>query len=121
MYDTRAGLQLAYPRSRDTIRRDAYLLRSKLGLTNKLYFPILPFLENVLPQIDPSFNMEIFEDCDLPGIFAEYIPSINVIRVKRSVYEAAAFADLVIVALNDPTVYPLGIGQFRRQDYPCGY
>ena len=90
MYDTSVGLQLAYPHSRDAIRRDTYLLRSKLGLTHALYFPILPFLENVLPQIDPSFYMEVLEDHELPGVYAEYIPSINVIRVKHSVYEAAA-------------------------------
>lgn len=82
--------RLASPRSRDTIRRDAYLLRVKLGMENELHFPILHFLENVLPVLDPSFYIEIIEDKDLVGIQAEYVPHLNAIRVKRSVYEAAA-------------------------------
>ena len=90
MHNTSDGLQLAYPHSRDAIRRDTFLLRLKLGLSNTPNFPILPFLENVLPQIDTSFYLEVLEDCELPGIYAEYIPSINAIRVKRSVYDAAA-------------------------------
>lgn len=89
MHDTSVSLQLAYPHSREAIRRDAYLLRSRLGLTHTPYFPVLPFLENVLPQIDPSFCLEVLDDRDLPGVYAEYIPSTNVIRVKSSVYEAA--------------------------------
>lgn len=89
MHDTSVSRQLAYPHSREAIRRDTYLLRSKLGLTHTPYFPILSFLENVLPQIDPSFCLEVLDDCNLPGVYAEYIPSMNVIRVKSSVYEAA--------------------------------
>ena len=89
MYDTNACLAMAYPQTREAIRRDTYLLRSKLGLTHTSYFPILSFLENVLPQIDPSFSLEVLDDSDLPGVYAEYIPSINVIRVKNSVYDAA--------------------------------
>lgn len=90
MHDTSVSLQLAYPHSREAIRRDTYLLRSKLGLAHTPYFPILSFLENVLPQIDPTFCLEILDDRKLPGVYAEYVPSINVIRVKNSVYDAAA-------------------------------
>lgn len=82
--------KLAYPRNRESIRRDTFLLRSKIGLKNKLYFPIIHFLENVLPQTDPSFLLEIVNDDELLGIQAEYVPRMNVIRVRQSVYEAAA-------------------------------
>lgn len=81
--------RLAMPRSRENIRRDTYLLRKKLGLGKTLYFPILHFLENVLPTIDDTFNLVIEEDRDMPGIQAEYIPQINTIRVRQSVYDAA--------------------------------
>ena len=77
------------PRDRNSIRRSTYLLRQKLGLKNTLFFPIVEFLENVLPEIDPTFHIEILEDFELPGVQAEYVPSLNVVRIKNSVYEAA--------------------------------
>lgn len=89
MHTDMSLVRLASPRNRDSIRRDAYLLRVKLGLEGKLYFPIVEFLECVLPKIDPSFHLEVLEDDDLEGVQAEYIPKYNVIRVKCSVYEAA--------------------------------
>lgn len=87
--DNRSQVQLACSRDRDSIRRDAYLLRAKLGLEDQLYFPIVWFLENVLPLVDPSFCLEVVEDEELPGIQAEYVPVDNTIRVKCSVYEGA--------------------------------
>lgn len=89
MHDDEPLVRLASPRDRNSIRRDTYLLRVKLGLKKTLYFPIVEFLENVLPEIDPTFYIEVLEDSDLPGVQAEYVPSLNVIRVKSSVYEAA--------------------------------
>lgn len=83
-------IRLAYPRSRDSIRRDAYLLRSRLEMVSDLHFPILHFIENVLPVIDPSFLLEIVDDKDLIGVQAEYVPKEKVIRVRQSVYDAAA-------------------------------
>ena len=83
--------KLAIPRSRDSIRRDAFLLRVKLGLKHELYFDIVRFLENVLPIANPEFCLEVVDDTDaeVSGIQAEYIPRLNVIRVKQSVYDAA--------------------------------
>lgn len=83
--------KLATPRSRDSIRRDAFLLRVKLGLKRELYFDIVHFLENVLPIADPEFCLEVVDDTavEVSGIQAEYIPRLNVIRVKQSVYDAA--------------------------------
>lgn len=83
------SVRLAYPRDRESIRRDAYLLRQKLGMVDTLYFPIMHFLEHVLPQIDLDFCLEVVEDEALPGIQAETIPHIHTIRVRKSVYEAA--------------------------------
>lgn len=89
MYGDKSQVKLASPRDRNSIRRDVYLLRRKLGLGNELYFPIMNFLEIVLPEFDETFHLEVLEDEKLPGIQAEYIPKLNVIRVKDSVYEAA--------------------------------
>lgn len=88
-HDNLSEVKLACPRSRDSIRRDAYLLRSKLGLKGELYFPIVWFIENVLPKIDSSFVLEVVDDEKLPGVQAEYVPRANTIRVKCSVYDAA--------------------------------
>lgn len=84
------GVRIALPRSREAIRRDTYLLRKRLGMTQTKYFPILHFIENVLPQTDPEFNLEVVEDSQLIGRHAETIPEEKIIRVKRSVYEAAS-------------------------------
>lgn len=84
------NLRMAYPRSRDSIRRDTYLLRAKLGLSGTPYFPVLHFIEHVLPQVDPTFIFEVAEEDSLSMIQAEYIPQSNTIRVKQSVYNAAA-------------------------------
>ncbi|MBS5249327.1 MAG: ImmA/IrrE family metallo-endopeptidase [Oscillospiraceae bacterium] len=89
MHGDKSLVRLASPRDRNSIRRDAYLLRLKLGLKDTPYFPIVEFLENVLPEIDTSFHIEVLEDFELLGVQAEYVPSFNVIRIKNSVYEAA--------------------------------
>lgn len=75
------------PRNRESIRRDTYLLRKKLNLSQTPYFPIVRFIEHVLPLSDPSFSFEIAEDEELRGVHAEYVPHSNTIRVKASVYE----------------------------------
>lgn len=83
------GVRIAVPRNREAIRRDTYLLRKRLGMTKTKYFPILHFIENVLPQTDPEFNLEVVDDNQLMGRQAETIPEEKTIRVKQSVYDAA--------------------------------
>lgn len=81
--------KMVSPRTRENIRRDTFLFRKKLGMEQTAYFPIVRFLELVLPQSDPTFSFEVVEDEELRGIQAEYIPHLNTIRVKNSVYEGA--------------------------------
>lgn len=82
-------LKMVSPRSRESIRRDTYLLRKKLDLCHTPYFDIVYFLEVVLQKSDPTFNFLVVEDEDLAGVQAEYIPHCNTVVVKNSVYEAA--------------------------------
>lgn len=77
------------PRNRESISRDAYLLRKRLEMEHTPYFQVVRFIELVLPQSDPDFSLEIISDEALVGVQAEYIPQCNAIRVKNSVYEAA--------------------------------
>lgn len=89
MRDMDNMMKMVPPRTRDTIRRDTFLFRKKLGMERTPYFPIVPFIELVLCKSDPTFSFEVVEDEELCGVQAEYIPHLNTIRVKNSVYEGA--------------------------------
>ena len=49
----------AAPQSRDQIRRYVRYIKEKTGFEDELYFPILQFVENVLPMMFPDFQFEI--------------------------------------------------------------
>ena len=68
------------------------MLRKKFGLEQEKNFPIVEFIELILPQIDPDYPATLSvleEDMDLPGRAAETIPEMHLIRVKQSIYDAA--------------------------------
>lgn len=77
------------PMNRNQIRKQAYLLRKKFGLEKEKPFPIMRFLELIMPQIDAQFSLEPVEDSALRGRAAETIPEQHLIRVKESVYDGA--------------------------------
>ena len=81
MHGDKSLVKLALPRDRNSIRRSTYLLRQKLGLKDTPYFPIVEFLENVLPEIDPTFHIEILEDLELPGVQMWY--ELKTLCMKR--------------------------------------
>ncbi len=83
------GVRIVPPRDRKSIRKDTYKLREIMGLNSDFYFPIMEFLELVMPQVDPAFYIEAIEDEYLPGRMAETIPENHLIRVRASVYDAA--------------------------------
>ena len=83
------GVRIVPPRDRRNIRKDTYELRKIMGLNEVFYFPIIEFLELVLPQIDPEFYVEPVDDDLLPGRMAETVPEDHLIRVRVSVYDAA--------------------------------
>lgn len=76
-------------RSRNRLRKEAFMLREKCGFSSEKKFPITSFLELVLPEIDPLFQLEIVDDEELRGRSAEMIPERHTIVVKESVYDAA--------------------------------
>ena len=65
------------------------MLRKKFGLDQVKKFPIMEFLEIIMPQIDPEFMIVPVEDHELPGRAAETIPAEHKILVKQSIYDAA--------------------------------
>lgn len=83
------GVRIVPPRGRKQIRKDARQLREVLGLAETPYFPIMQFIEWLLPLVDPEFVLEPVPDNELIGRSAETIPDQHLIRVKQSVYDAA--------------------------------
>lgn len=61
----------------------------RFGLDKVKKFPVVEFLELVMPQIDEEFTLVLVEDDELMGRAAETIPVEHMIRVKQSVYDAA--------------------------------
>lgn len=82
------AIPLAKPRSKRNILRLTEIIRESLGLRDKLYFPIMYFLENILTQIDPELVIDITDD-GMDNIYACYIPQENTLKIRTSVYERA--------------------------------
>jgi len=72
--------------SRAELRNLAAELRTMIGFGNKPYFPVVEFMEYVMPSIFPDFNYEIVRDDELPGIEGLTLPHENLIRLPNTVY-----------------------------------
>ena len=72
----------ADPVSRADIRRYVYMLKKKVGLEEELYFPILPFVENVLPMLIPDFQFQVVPVAEMGVKHGETYPSKNLIRIR---------------------------------------
>ena len=79
----------AAPVSRNDIRRFVRKLKKISGFENVLYFPVIEFLENVLPMIIPDFQLEIVPQNEMGNKHGETFPNKNVIRIREDVYERA--------------------------------
>ncbi len=76
-------------RSRKDLRDYAYKLREITGYENKLYFPVVEFLE-IMPKIFQNFNYEIEEDSNFEqGIHAYTDIANHCIVIRESVYDGA--------------------------------
>ena len=76
--------------SRNEIRRFIRALKEKVGLESELYFPILPFVENILPILIPDFQFEVVPVTEMGNKHGETYPSKNLIRIREDVYLRAA-------------------------------
>lgn len=80
----------AAPVSRADIRGYVRYLKKEIGLENSLYFPVIEFLEHVLPLLFDDFQLEIIPVSEMrSGIYGETFPSQNLIRLREDVYEGA--------------------------------
>lgn len=80
----------ASPISRKDIRYYVREIKKKVGLEYELCFPILTFIENILPTVIPDFQLEIVPREEMPRKHGETYPSKNLIRIREDVYLGAA-------------------------------
>ena len=81
-------------RSREEIEEVAFSLRAQMGFSRILYFPIVEYLEFVLPELHLAqrsrFSLEVYgaddEDAKHPGITNV---KANTIRLRQDVYDLA--------------------------------
>ena len=81
--------QIAQPLSRKEIREIARDLRKALDLENEPYFPIMPFVEGILPRIDPKFELEILSKDEMHDFHGLTFPDRHQILLREDVYERA--------------------------------
>lgn len=83
----------AAPVSRRDIRSLAALIRQITGTENTLYFPIVHFVECVLPQIVDGFFLEILPKEAMPNKCGETFPAEKKIQIREDIYELAIKGD----------------------------
>lgn len=76
--------------SRDDIRRFVRSIKKLVGLEDELYFPILSFVENILPILVPDFQFEVVPESEMGNKHGETYPSKNLIRIREDIYLRAA-------------------------------
>ena len=81
--------QIAQPLSRNDIRDFTYNLRKAIGVEDKPYFPIMRFLELLLPQLDEKFELQIYSEQEMGDAHGLTYPEQHVIRLRRDVYDSA--------------------------------
>jgi Zn-dependent peptidase ImmA (M78 family) len=82
-------LYVAKATSRKSIRELTNELRQLAGLKDERYFPVVEFLEWVLPEIDCLFSLEIVAPNQLKNEYAVTYPEKHLIRIQEDVYERA--------------------------------
>lgn len=84
--------------SRQQIEKLASRVRGLIEAPANKPFPIVPLLEVLSVPVDetgpsqmglPAFDLEIVEDEELQGNYAEYHPASNTMVIRQSVYEGA--------------------------------
>lgn len=88
-----AAAYKAAPLSRQNIRHFVKLIRKITGTENLTYFPIVQFMENVLPQIIEGFSYEIVPVEEMPDKCGETYPALNLIKIREDIYCRAVQGD----------------------------
>jgi Zn-dependent peptidase ImmA (M78 family) len=83
----------ATPTSRNHIRHFVKHIRTMIGYTNSLYFPIVEFVELCLPDIFPDFELEIIPHEEMKNKCGETSPSQHKIILNENIYYQAVDGD----------------------------
>ena len=74
--------------SRSDVSKMAYLVRRELKITEDI-FPIIPFLELVMPMIFADFHFGVLSKEEMGFNHGLTVPSENAIYLRQDVYEGA--------------------------------
>lgn len=77
------------PLSRQDLRRLAESIRAKTGYANDPYFPILRFVELVLPELRPNFDFEVVSKQEMGNTHGLTFPEQEIMQIREDVYERA--------------------------------
>ena len=80
------------PKSRKDLRAVALRIREAFGLRDCVYFPIVDFMEHMMPKMFDNYNFEIIEDDELPpnqDAVTVIENGFGTVRIKQSVYDGA--------------------------------
>jgi hypothetical protein len=72
--------------SRLDIRREALLIRKTFGFDKQLYFPIIRFVELILPQLMPEFVFDVASEDELGDCHGLTYPERHLMRIREDVY-----------------------------------
>lgn len=81
--------RLADPLSRNNIKQIAHAVRAIVGWEHEAYFPILPFIELVLPQIEPDFQLIVEPVEKMGDCHGLTYPDKKIIKLRSDVYDRA--------------------------------
>ncbi|TYQ14837.1 UNVERIFIED_CONTAM: Zn-dependent peptidase ImmA (M78 family) [Acetivibrio alkalicellulosi] len=77
---------IANPVSRNNLRELAYTIRCNTKTENEFYFPVLEFIEIVLPEILNGFNYEILPEKLMGNHHGLTQPDKKLIKLREDVY-----------------------------------
>ena len=80
---------IAEPMSTKNILFLTNTLRKKFNLYDCTYFPIVEFIETVLPEIDPKFSYLYVDKAEMPDTYEYFDNDTKVMVIREDVYERA--------------------------------
>lgn len=79
---------VAEPLSRKNIRQIALKLRKLIGYENKLYFPIIHFIEWVMANPESGMDFEILTKEEMQNLYGMTNTGSNVMTIREDVYNS---------------------------------
>ena len=82
-------MQIAPTLSRENIRMLTRELRKALGVENDPYFPIMEFVELLMPKLYEDFELQICPVSEMKDIHGLTYPERHIIYLREDIYEGA--------------------------------